>query len=81
MALAASLLTAVPLTPAGIGFVEGGVVGLLTIVYGGARTDALAITLVDRAISVLSIIVLGSIAYADLAEATRAGRQRGAAAA
>jgi uncharacterized protein (TIRG00374 family) len=64
IALAASLLTAVPLTPAGIGFVEGGVVGLLTIVYGVAQTDALAITLVDRAISVLTIIVLGSIAYA-----------------
>ena len=64
VALAASLLTAVPLTPAGIGFVEGGVVGLLTIVYGVAPNDALAITLVDRSISVLSIIVLGSIAYA-----------------
>ena len=64
VALAASLLTAVPLTPAGIGFVEGGVVGLLTIVYGVSNTDALAITLVDRAISVLSIIILGSIAYA-----------------
>ena len=64
VALSASLLTAVPLTPAGIGFVESGVVGLLTIVYGVSQTDALAITLVDRAISVLSIIVLGSIAYA-----------------
>ena len=64
VALSASLLTAVPLTPAGIGFVESGVVGLLTIVYGVPQTDALAITLVDRAISVLSIIVLGSIAYA-----------------
>jgi uncharacterized protein (TIRG00374 family) len=64
IALAASLLTAVPLTPAGIGFVEGGVVGLLTIVYGVSQTDALAITLVDRAISVLTIIILGSIAYA-----------------
>ena len=64
VALAASLLTAVPLTPAGIGFVEGGVVGLLTIVYGVPLNDALAITLVDRAISVLSIIILGSIAYA-----------------
>ncbi len=64
VALAASLLTAVPLTPAGIGFVEGGVVGLLTIVYGVAPNDALAITLVDRSISVLSIIVLGSIVYA-----------------
>ncbi|HUG30667.1 MAG TPA: lysylphosphatidylglycerol synthase transmembrane domain-containing protein [Candidatus Limnocylindria bacterium] len=64
IALAASLLTAVPLTPAGVGFVEGGVVGLLTIVYGVSQTDALAITLVDRTISVLSIIVIGSIAYA-----------------
>jgi hypothetical protein len=64
VALSASLLTAVPLTPAGIGFVESGVVGLLTIVYGVSPNDALAITLVDRAISVLSIIILGSIAYA-----------------
>jgi uncharacterized protein (TIRG00374 family) len=64
VALSASLLTAVPLTPAGIGFVEGGIVGLLTIVYGVPQTEALAITLVDRTVSVLSIIVLGSIAYA-----------------
>lgn len=64
IALVASLLTAVPLTPAGIGFVEGGIVGLLTIVYGVPQTEALAITLVDRAISVLSVIALGSIAYA-----------------
>jgi uncharacterized protein (TIRG00374 family) len=64
VALSASLLTAVPLTPAGIGFVETGVVGLLTLVYAVSNTDALAITLVDRTISVLSIIVLGSIAYA-----------------
>jgi glycosyltransferase 2 family protein len=64
VALAASLLTAVPLTPAGIGFVETGVVGILTLIYGVSNTDALAITVVDRAISVLSIIILGSIAYA-----------------
>jgi uncharacterized protein (TIRG00374 family) len=64
VALSASLLTAVPLTPAGIGFVEGGIVGLLTIVYGVPPAEALAITLVDRAISVLSIILFGSIAYA-----------------
>jgi len=64
VALSASLLTAVPLTPAGIGFVEGGVVGLLTIIYNVAPNDALAITLVDRTISVLSIIILGSIVYA-----------------
>jgi uncharacterized protein (TIRG00374 family) len=64
VALTASLLTAIPLTPAGIGFVEGAVVGLLTFVYGISQTEALAIVLVDRAISVLSVIVFGSIAYA-----------------
>ena len=64
VALTASLLTAVPLTPAGIGFVESAVVGLLTLVYGVGQTEAVAIVLVDRAISVLSIIIFGSIAYA-----------------
>ncbi|HET7676975.1 MAG TPA: lysylphosphatidylglycerol synthase transmembrane domain-containing protein [Candidatus Limnocylindrales bacterium] len=63
VALAASLLTAVPLTPAGIGVVEAGIVGILTVIYGVAPTEAASIALVDRAISVLSIIVLGAIAY------------------
>jgi uncharacterized protein (TIRG00374 family) len=63
VALAGSLLTAVPLTPAGLGIVEAGVVGILTLIYGVDRTDAATIALVDRSISVLSIIVLGSIAY------------------
>ena len=64
VALTGSLLTAVPLTPAGIGVVETGVVAVLTLVYGMDQSNALTITLVDRAISVLSIIVLGSLAYA-----------------
>ena len=63
VALTGSLLTAVPLTPAGIGIVETGVVAVLTLVYGVPQTEALAIVLVDRAISVLSIIVFGGIAY------------------
>lgn len=63
VALAASLLTAIPFTPAGLGIVEVGVVGILTIIYGVDGTSAAAITIVDRAISVLSIIILGGIAY------------------
>ena len=63
VALTGSLLTAVPLTPAGIGVVETGVVAVLTLVYNVGQAEALAITLVDRAISVLSIILFGSIAY------------------
>ena len=43
---------------------EAGVGALLTLVYGVPPTEAAAIVLVDRAISVLSIIVLGSIVYA-----------------
>jgi uncharacterized protein (TIRG00374 family) len=63
VALVASLLTAVPFTPAGLGIVEVGIVGLLTAVYQADPTEAAAIALVDRAISVLSVIVLGFIAY------------------
>ena len=63
VALCGSLLTAVPLTPGGLGFVETGIVGIMRLAYNIAPSPALAITLVDRTISVLSIIVLGSIAY------------------
>jgi uncharacterized protein (TIRG00374 family) len=64
VALIGSLLTAVPLSPAGLGIVEAGVVGVLSVAYGVPPTEGAAIALVDRVISVLSIIVLGSIAYA-----------------
>ena len=72
IALSASLLTAIPITPAGLGFVEGAVVGLLTLVYGVPQAEALAIVVVDRTISVLTIIVLGSIVYGV------SGKRRGA---
>jgi len=63
VALSASLLTAIPFTPAGLGIVEVGVIGILTVIYGIDPTNAAAITLVDRAISVLSVVVLGLIVY------------------
>jgi uncharacterized protein (TIRG00374 family) len=64
VALIGSLLTAIPLSPAGLGFVELGVVGVLTAAYGIPVTEATTIALVDRTISVFSIIVLGAVAYA-----------------
>jgi uncharacterized protein (TIRG00374 family) len=64
VALIGSLLTAVPLSPAGLGIVEAGVVGVLTVAYGISLPEATAIALLDRVISVFSVIVLGSIAYA-----------------
>lgn len=63
VALIGSLLTAVPLSPAGLGIVEAGIVGVLTVAYGVPLAEATAIALLDRVISVFSIIVLGSIGY------------------
>jgi glycosyltransferase 2 family protein len=63
VALAASLLTAIPLTPAGVGFVEAGIVGVLSL-YGVVNEPAVALALTDRAISILTVIVLGGILYA-----------------
>jgi uncharacterized protein (TIRG00374 family) len=64
VALIGSLLTAVPLSPAGLGIVEAGVVGVLHVAYGVPLPEATAIALLDRVISVFSIILFGSIAYA-----------------
>jgi uncharacterized protein (TIRG00374 family) len=63
VALIGSLLTAVPLSPAGLGIVEAGVVGVLVVAYKVPLPEATAIALLDRVISVFSVIVLGSIAY------------------
>ncbi|MFI5262518.1 MAG: YbhN family protein [Candidatus Limnocylindrales bacterium] len=63
VALSASLLTAIPLTPGGLGIVEAGMVGILTLIYGVPQTEALTIALVDRSISILSVIVIGAIVY------------------
>jgi len=64
VALIGSLLTAVPLSPAGLGIVEAGIVGILTLVYGVPLPEATAIALLDRVISVFSVIVFGAILYA-----------------
>jgi uncharacterized protein (TIRG00374 family) len=64
VALIGSLLTAVPLSPAGLGVADAGIIFVLTVAYGVPLPEATAIALLDRVISVFSIIVLGSIAYA-----------------
>jgi len=64
VALIGSLLTAVPFSPAGFGVVEAGVIGVLHLGYGVPLPEATAIALLDRVISVFSIIVFGSVAYA-----------------
>ncbi|HEX2142419.1 MAG TPA: lysylphosphatidylglycerol synthase transmembrane domain-containing protein [Candidatus Limnocylindria bacterium] len=62
VALAAALLTAIPLTPAGVGFVEAGIAGAL-LIYGVQGDSAFAVALTDRGISILTVIVLGGLLY------------------
>jgi glycosyltransferase 2 family protein len=71
VALAAALLTAIPLTPAGVGFVEAGIVGALAI-YGVSDEPGAAVALTDRAISILTVIVLGGVLYAFSGKVRRA---------
>lgn len=53
------LLSAIPLTPGGLGFVEPGVVGILMISL--SKEEAVSIAVLDRSISYLSIIFLGAL--------------------
>jgi uncharacterized protein (TIRG00374 family) len=63
VALAAALLTAVPFTPAGIGIVELGIIGVLGL-YGVTEEPAAAVALVDRTLTIITVIILGGILYA-----------------
>ena len=65
LALGSSVLTTLPLTPAGLGFVEPFIVAVLYLlgVHGGTSTGA-AVAVLDRIISYLSIAVLGFLLYA-----------------
>jgi glycosyltransferase 2 family protein len=63
VALAASLLTVVPLTPAGMGFVQAGIVGVLAL-YGVSTEAGTAVAITDFLLSTLSVIVIGGILYA-----------------
>ena len=62
LTLANSLLTLVP-TPGGIGAVEAGLGGLLKQLTTLSTPSALALVLVDRAISYLSVIVTGAVLF------------------
>lgn len=73
VAVAASLLTTVPLTPAGFGFVEIAMVYVLTSGFGLAQNDAVAVAVLDRAVSVFSVIVVGGVLYLRTDRAERVG--------
>ncbi len=60
-ALTVAMLTTIP-TPGGFGFVEPGLTGLL-IFMGFPNQDAISLTLMDRLISWVSVIVIGGMAF------------------
>jgi uncharacterized protein (TIRG00374 family) len=73
VAVATSLLTTVPLTPAGFGFVEIAMVYVLTEGFGLSQSNAVAVAVLDRAVSVFSVIVVGAIVYVRSDRSERVG--------
>ena len=63
VALVAALLTAIPLTPAGIGFVQGGIIFALSL-YGVSSGAGTAVALTDFVLNTLSVILVGGVLYA-----------------
>jgi hypothetical protein len=63
-ALGHALITALPVTPGGLGLAETGVAGLLVLLVATlAKEDAWSVALVDRSISYLSIVFFGLLLF------------------
>jgi hypothetical protein len=63
VSLASSLLTALPITPAGLGVVEGTVTAVLSTFFRIEQSLAGAVTILDRLINFWSVIVFGFVVY------------------
>jgi glycosyltransferase 2 family protein len=69
VALAAALMTTLPLTPAGLGFAEGAIVGVFLLAANAGLAPgvdehaAASIALLDRGISYWSLIAIGLVVY------------------
>jgi glycosyltransferase 2 family protein len=75
VALCASLLTTVPITPAGLGFAEAGMLVMLGWL-GLDATTAGAVTLLFRLINYWSIVVFGSVLYIFTRNGNRITKER-----
>lgn len=74
IALGEALLTIVPFTSGGIGLVEGGMIAMLAL-FTSARNLAAAGVLLDRTISLFSILLIGLIVFL-IASGQRATRKQ-----
>lgn len=69
VALASALLTTLPITPAGLGFVESAIVGIFLLagqtglISGVDQSLAASVAILDRSISYWSVIVVGFAVY------------------
>jgi uncharacterized membrane protein YbhN (UPF0104 family) len=63
-ALVSAVLSTIPFTPAGIGIVEAGSVGILISIFAMPPEAAIALTLLDRVIDIGSLMVGGGILFA-----------------
>lgn len=59
-ALSAAILSTVPV-PGGVGFVESGIIGVLLLGLG--RPEAVSVALVDRSITLVSVIIIGGVVF------------------
>jgi len=77
--LGEALLSAIPATGGGVGFVEGGMLAMIALFYQGANAVNLtaAAILLDRTISLLSILIIGFFVFlfAFSRKAVLAGKQ------
>ena len=55
------MLTTIPLTPGGLGVIEPGIAGLL--MWQLAAEDAVSVTLLERAISYISVLIVGGLLF------------------
>jgi uncharacterized membrane protein YbhN (UPF0104 family) len=60
-ALVAAILATIPITPAGIGLVEGGLFGLLRFGYGLDAEAAAGVIVASRAVTLLPVLVTGGL--------------------
>jgi len=74
IALGEALLTIVPFTSGGIGLVEGGMIGMLAL-FTASRNLGAAAVLLDRTISLFSILLIGLIVFL-IVSGRRAARKR-----
>jgi len=76
--LGEALLTAIPTTGGGVGLVEGGMVAMIALFYQGANAVNLtaAAILLDRTITLLSLLVIGFIVFLIAFGKKAAGRKQ-----